>query len=206
MNNNTYFAAKTHTLLETHGDLLLSLAKGSIDFTLKENAPANVHLQHLAPELAENGACFVTLRRHKQLRGCIGSPEAWRPLATDVVANANRAAFHDPRFASLQQNEVEGLGLHISVLSPPEPFEFSDEADFYAKLKAGVDGLSIEDSGQRALFLPSVWEQLPDPHDFIRHLKIKAGLSPENWSDTLKAQRFIAAGTGADWADISLPD
>lgn len=206
MTTNSDFAEKTRALLETHGDLLLSLAKGSIAFTLKENAPAEVHLRHLAPELGENGACFVTLRKNKQLRGCIGSPEAWRPLATDVVANANRAAFHDPRFASLQQNEVEALDLHLSVLSAPEPFEFSDEADFYAQLNAGVDGLSIEDSGQKALFLPSVWEQLPEPKDFIRHLKIKAGLNPENWSDTLTAKRFIAAGTGADWDDISLPD
>ena len=75
-----------------------------------------------------------------------------------------------------------------------------------SKLQAGVDGLSIEDNGQKALFLPSVWEQLSDPKDFIRHLKIKAGLNPENWSDTLTAKRFIAAGTGADWDDISLPD
>ncbi|PHS79064.1 MAG: AMMECR1 domain-containing protein [Rhodospirillaceae bacterium] len=206
MTTNSDFAEATRALLKTHGALLLSLAKGSIDFTLKENAPAEVHLEHLAPQLAENGACFVTLRKDNLLRGCIGSPEAWRPLASDVVANANRAAFHDPRFASLQQNEAKGLDLHISVLSPPEPFEFNDEAEFYAKLQAGVDGLSIEDSGQKALFLPSVWEQLPEPKDFIRHLKIKAGLNPENWSETLTAKRFIAAGTGADWADISLPD
>ena len=139
------------------------------------------------------------------MRGCIGSPESWRPLGTDVVANANRAAFHDPRFDPLTKEETAALDIHISVLSPAEVFEFEDEADFMARLNAGIDGLVIEDKGCRALFLPSVWEQLPDPVQFVAHLKDKAGLAPNHWSDTFKAWRFIAASANADWDDISLP-
>jgi hypothetical protein len=137
------------------------------------------------------------------LRGCIGSPEAWRPLAADVVANANRAAFHDPRFGPLQKNETQALDLHISVLSPSQPFAFADQADFFAKLVPGTDGLIIEDCGHRALFLPSVWDQLPDPHQFVAHLMVKAGLPQDHWSETFKAWRFIAPGCGAEWVDIA---
>lgn len=143
------------------------------------------------------------LEKQGQLRGCIGSPEAWRPLATDVAQNAYRAAFHDPRFGPLKMDETPGLDLHISVLSPAHPFSFLDEGDLLYKLQPHVDGLIIEDQGRRALFLPSVWEQLPDPRQFLAHLKAKAGLGTEHWSDSFKAWRFIAAETGATWDDIS---
>ena len=148
------------------------------------------------------GACFVTLKKHGHLRGCIGSPEAWRPLATDVAENAFRAAFKDPRFAPLKAEEADQLDLHLSVLSLAEPFAFTDEADMIAKLRVGEDGLIIEDQGRRALFLPSVWAQLPDPAQFVAHLKTKAGLGASHWSATFKASRFIAAETGAAWSQI----
>lgn len=204
MSDDTDFAEKTRTLLKTHGDLLLSLAKSSIQHTLDHGDTAQVNLDNLSPDLKDIGACFVTLRKNRQLRGCIGSPEAWRPLGTDVVANANRAAFHDQRFGPLQKEEIEALDIHISVLSPSHPFEFKDEADFLANLNPGIDGLVIDDLGCRALFLPSVWDQLPDPVQFVAHLKVKAGLDQNHWSKTFKAWRFIAAETGADWDDISI--
>jgi len=203
MTDHDDFAVKTHALLDTYGDLMLSLAKASIVYTLDHGEPAGVNLETLPVPLHDIGGCFVTLRTHAQLRGCIGSPEAWRPLATDVVGNANRAAFHDPRFGPLQSEETQALDVHISVLSPSQPFAFADQADFFAKLRSGTDGLVIEDLGKRALFLPSVWDQLPDPQKFVAHLKIKAGLTQDHWSDTFKAWRFIASGCGAKWADIA---
>lgn len=201
-NQDTDFAARTHALLDKHGAYLLSLVRRSIEHTLETGDAWEVDIATVDPELAAVGACFVTLHKDGQLRGCIGSPEAWRPLATDVVQNAHRSAFHDPRFGPLRTQECAALDVHISVLSPAQPFEFSDEADMLAKLNAGSDGLIIEDMGRRALFLPSVWAQLPEPQAFLAHLKAKAGMSTDHWSADFKAWRFIAAEVGAPWADI----
>lgn len=196
------FAARTHALLDAHGDVLLDLVRRSIEHTWKTGEILHVDLATVPPALAAHGACFVTLNRHGQLRGCVGSPEAWQPLATDVVANANRAAFHDPRFAPLRADESDGLEVHISVLSPAEPFVFADEAELLATLVPGVDGLIIADGARRALFLPSVWKQLPTSEQFLAHLKAKAGMPPDHWSADFKAWRFIAAEVGATWEDI----
>ena len=196
------FAAKTRALLDAHGDVFLQIAKGSIEHGLSAHTPLTPAQDTLPPEMVETGACFVTLNKAGRLRGCIGSPEAWRPLATDVAENAFRAAFKDPRFAPLKADEADQLDIHLSVLSPAEPFAFSDEADLIAKLRVGEDGLIIEDQGRRALFLPSVWAQLPDPALFVAHLKTKAGLGATHWSDTFKGSRFIAAETGATWSEI----
>lgn len=144
------------------------------------------------PALAHPGACFVTLKRHGALRGCIGSPMAWRPLGEDVVDNAAKAAFGDPRFAPLSAPELDGLTLSVSVLTPPVPMRFDSELDLLGQLRPGVDGLIIEDGGRRALFLPSVWEQLPDPAQFLAHLKHKAGMAIDHWSPHFKASRFEA--------------
>lgn len=196
------FAAKTHALLDAHGDVFLQIAKHSIEHGLRHHTPLTLALDTLPSEMTEAGACFVTLNKGGRLRGCIGSPEAWRPLATDVAENAFRSAFEDPRFASLTLGETTELDIHISALSPAEPFAFVDQADLIAKLRIGEDGLIIEDLGRRALFLPSVWTQLPDPEAFLNHLKTKAGLGAAHWSNTFKAWRFIAAETGADWGHI----
>ena len=159
-------------------------------------------LSTLPAPLRETGACFVTLKKNGQLRGCIGSPEAHRPLGTDVSENAFRAAFHDPRFAPLGDEETEALNVHISVLSAAKPMTFASEADLLGQLIPGRDGLIIGDGGRRALFLPSVWAQLPEPQMFLNHLRAKAGLPADHWSDTFEAARFVAPETGADWGDI----
>lgn len=196
------FAARTTQLLDEHGALLLGLAKHSIEHALETGRPADVDLNALPAALRETGACFVTLKIDERLRGCIGSPEAHRPLGQDVTENAYRAAFHDPRFAPLSVEEADGLNVHISVLSAAKPMTFSGEADLLAQLEPGRDGLIIGDLGRRALFLPSVWAQLPDKRQFLSHLRAKAGLAADHWSDTFEASRFVAPETGADWPNI----
>lgn len=138
------------------------------------------------------GAVFVTLKKNGQLRGCIGSPMAWRPLLQDLAENAFKAAFADPRFPKVTAEELDTLTLSVSVLTPASPMSFTDEADMLAKLRPGIDGLIIEDQGRRALFLPSVWEQLPDKRQFLAHLKHKAGMPVDHWSDSFKASTFQA--------------
>ncbi|MBF0247529.1 MAG: AmmeMemoRadiSam system protein B [Alphaproteobacteria bacterium] len=196
------FSAKTRALLNAHGAKLLQLAKASIRHGLETGAPMPADPSALPADLSSVGACFVTLNKDGRLRGCIGSPEAYRPLGQDVTENAFRSAFRDPRFPPLDAGEAEALDIHISVLSPAHPFAFTDQADLLAKLRPGVDGLIIADGGRRALFLPSVWSQLPTPEQFLAHLKAKAGMRPDHWSDTFQAWRFIAAETGAKWDKI----
>ena len=109
-------------------------------------APGEYH-----PDLAQVGACFVTLNRKGKLRGCMGSPQASQVLVVDVAENAYSAAFKDTRFPNLTEDELAGLQLSLSVLSPSWPLVFTDEVDLTAQLRPGVDGLIIEDKGLRAL-------------------------------------------------------
>ncbi len=191
-NDGDDFGDATRALLERHGDELLKLAARSIQHGLEHGKPLPVRGSGLDPELNDTGACFVTLKMGGNLRGCIGTTEASRPLGVDVAENAYRAAFKDPRFPALTAKEMDRTDLSISVLSPQTPMRFSGEADFLAQLNPGIDGLIIEDKGRRALFLPSVWAQLPKPETFLEHLKLKAGLAKDHWSDGFRAWRFTA--------------
>ncbi len=192
------FETKTHSLLNEHGGTLLKLAAESIKHGLTTTKPLPVNLNKYTEALRVSGACFVTLKRGGQLRGCIGSAQARRPLVADVAENAFSSAFRDHRFKPLKPEELEGLELSISVLSPSSPMMVSDQDDLLAQLRPGVDGLIIEDKGKRALFLPAVWRQLPNPVQFLDHLKAKAGMPSTPVSPTFKAWRFIAAEIGVE--------
>jgi len=168
----------------------LRLARQSIQHGFECDGPLSVDLSEFPPELTVVRATFVTLEKQGALRGCIGSLTAVRPLVEDIVHNAYAAAFMDPRFPPVDQSELEALEIHLSVLSPSEPMQVASEADLIAQLHPGIDGLIIEDGGRRATFLPSVWESLPQPELFLRHLKQKAGLAPDHWSDRFKAYRY----------------
>lgn len=179
-------------LVREHGETLLGLAGTSIAHGLHHGRAIAIRPEDWAPDLNAPGAAFVTLSSGpgKELRGCVGSAAAWRPLVEDVADNAFRAAFGDSRFAPLSAAEMDGLSLSVTVLDAPKPLEVRDEADLLARLRPGIDGLILEDNGRRGLFLPSVWDVLPDPADFVAQLRLKAGLPPGYWSPTLKVLRF----------------
>ena len=172
-----------------HKRQLLTLAGESIRKGLCGESP-NVQAADYPEPLRVLRATFVTLHVESRLRGCIGTLEARQTLVEDVAGNAWSAAFRDTRFAALTWPEYERLDIHISVLSPPEPLRFSSEEELLAQLRPRVDGLIIEESHYRGTFLPSVWEQLPDPREFLRSLKHKAGLSPDYWSSRIRVQRY----------------
>jgi AmmeMemoRadiSam system protein A len=140
--------------------------------------------------LREPGACFVTLMQHGELRGCIGSLETRRAVLDDVKANAHAAAFADPRFAPLQREELRDLDIEVSLLSPLQPLIFSSEADALAQLQPNIDGVVFEYGFHRGTFLPQVWEQLPTPCEFLKHLKVKSGVPVNFWSDAIKLYRY----------------
>nr|NLI50333.1 AmmeMemoRadiSam system protein A [Propionibacterium sp.] len=140
--------------------------------------------------LGEPGATFVTLTKHGELRGCIGSLEAWRGVGEDVASNARAAAFRDPRFPPVRADEVADLRVEVSLLSPATPLTFVDEADAVAQLRPGVDGVILSAAGRRGTFLPQVWEQLPEPGLFLAHLKRKAGLPASYWGPDVRLERY----------------
>ncbi|MDP6389536.1 MAG: AmmeMemoRadiSam system protein B [Alphaproteobacteria bacterium] len=186
------FAERTRELLDHHGRTLIRLAAASIEHGLAHGTPVPLSGRRFDAELLRPGASFVSLHRNGELRGCIGSFVAHRPLVEDVAANGFSAAFKDPRFSPLDADERDELELSLSLLSAPIPIEFSDEADLLSKLRPDVDGVIVEDSGRRALFLPVVWKALPQPRDFLTRLKIKAGMAGDHWSEAFKAWRFVA--------------
>ncbi|CAK0738604.1 AmmeMemoRadiSam system protein A [Gammaproteobacteria bacterium] len=170
--------------------ILLDLARTAIDFGLTHGRPLVVVVQEYPPLLREARATFVTLHIKERLRGCIGSLEPHRPLAADVAHNAYAAAFLDHRFTPITSRELGLLDIHISILSLPVPMTFRSESDLLAQIRPGVDGLVLEEQGRRGTFLPSVWESLSNPQDFLSHLKLKAGLPPNHWSQTVRVARY----------------
>jgi len=155
---------------------LIALAQEAITRSVRRQALPSVDLDALSEDLQRDGASFVTLTKHGELRGCIGSLEARRPLVEDVRENAISAAFHDPRFPPVRPEELDDLCVEISVLSAPQPLSYDDPDDLIAKLRPGVDGVVVESGWNRATFLPQVWEKIPDPHQFMEYLCRKAYL------------------------------
>ncbi len=146
----------------------------------------------LAGALAEPGACFVTLQRGHRLRGCIGSIEARLPLGLDSALNARAATIGDTRFAPVEPSELPEIAIQLSILTRPEPLGVASRAELLAALVPGVDGLVLEERGQRATFLPAVWSQIREPESFVAHLELKAGLAAGSWSAARRAFRYRA--------------
>ena len=157
-----------------------------------------MHNVKIDPVMGGTGmrASFVTLHRQGELRGCIGHLEGVQPLVVDVAENAFAAAFRDPRFPPLAEPELAGLALHISVLTPATELEFESEQDLVAQLRPGIDGLILQEGAARGTFLPSVWESLPDPHQFLAQLKRKAGLPSDHWSERIRVFRYETEAFG----------
>ncbi len=87
-------------------------------------------------------------------------------------------------------DEWPDIKLSISILSEPSPLLVASEQDLKQQLNANVDGLILREGARSATFLPSVWEDLPDKEQFLSHLKQKAGLTADYWSDTLRFSRY----------------
>ena len=171
------------------GEILLPIARASIAGVLgqvHEAAEDAVWLQ-------EQAACFVTLTQQGQLRGCIGTIEAHRSLLEDIKHNAIAAAFKDTRFSPLTSDEFDETEIEVSLLSPMQKLEFSNEQEALVQLQPGVDGVVFEYAHYRSTFLPQVWEQLPDVDVFMAHLKHKAGLTPDFWADHVKLFRYTVS-------------
>jgi len=175
---------------------LLGVARDSIRHGLEQYRPLAVDPARYPASLQQERAAFVTLTEEGRLRGCIGHLEACQALVRDVADNAFAAAFRDPRFAPLSAAELDRIHIHVSVLSPPEPLDIRSELQLLKVVRPGMDGLILGEGLHRGTFLPSVWESLPDPRQFLAHLKMKAGLAPEYWSELIKVWRYTTESFG----------
>lgn len=166
---------------------VLKVAKASIIASINQEE----FIPHKIPAvLTQFGASFVTLKLNGELRGCIGSVYPTKPLILDIIDNAKNAAFQDPRFEPLTVEELEGLEISVSILSAIERIDFKDERDLLSKIHP--HGVILVERDKRAVYLPVVWEQLPDKEIFLNSLKEKAGLPPNYFSRTIEAYKFDA--------------
>ena len=156
------------------GQELLRQARAAINGVLN-NQPCPDPLNE-SITLQSPGASFVSLYKQGTLRGCIGTLDAARPLLEDVRSNAIAAAFRDQRFYPVEQAELLLIKIEVSLLSPPQALHFNDEAHLLSQLKPDRDGIILRCGRHQATFLPQVWKQLPNPADFLHHLKLKSGL------------------------------
>jgi uncharacterized protein len=156
-------------------EILLSLARAAIKSSFL-NEKVDTSFAKAYPELQEQGACFVTLTQDGQLRGCIGSIIAHRPLYEDIIHNARSAAFKDPRFIPLGEDDLDKTVIEVSVLTAPQYLEYEDSTDLKKKIKVGIDGVILKQENYQATFLPQVWEELSEFELFFSHLCQKAGL------------------------------
>jgi AmmeMemoRadiSam system protein A len=161
-------------------DIVIALAKASILVAL--NQPEDFDLEGALkayPRLKENGAAFVTLNTepNDQLRGCIGSLQAYRPLYKDIISNAQSAALHDPRFTPLTPEELKHIKVEVSILSEPEVLLYKDVDDLRTKITPFKDGVVLKLGSYQATYLPQVWEQLPNFDAFFSSLCLKANLT-----------------------------
>jgi len=185
--------------------MLLSIALESINSGLQHGRPAQLHIPDYPPSLTAQRASFVTLKHGDTLRGCIGTLDVRSSLVESIADNAYAAAFSDPRFPALGAAEVNDLNLEVSVLGPLEPIAVTTEQALLDQLIPGEAGWVLQDNGHRGTFLPSVWESLREPADFLRHLKMKAGLTPDYWSETLQIWCYTTESFAAAVTDIAAP-
>ena len=184
-------------MLQREGARIFRAAAQSVGYSIKNGKPPKVDLSSFPAVMHENRATFITINKNGQLRGCIGTIQAHQPLIADVVENAYKAAMKDPRFPPIQEDETAQLELSISLLSRFTEMSFSNEADFLGQLRPKIDGLIIADQGKRSVFLPQVWESIPETTEFVARLKQKAGLPIDHWSDNFQAWRFTAISVKA---------
>ncbi len=169
-----------------HSDFVIGLCKTVIK-SVFDKKPLTILYPQVFDEL---GACFVTLEQNGQLRGCIGSLIAHRPLVNDLAENAKNAAFNDTRFRPVNADDANHLKVNVSLLSNPRQITFSGEEDLLEKITPYLDGIIIRDGNRQSTFLPSVWEQIPDKQEFLKALKQKAGFSADYFSPTFEAYRY----------------
>jgi MEMO1 family protein len=160
-------------------ELMENIAKQAVETYVKEGK--RIIAGDVPDALKKRLACFVTLNDENDLRGCIGTIEPVDKLYESIIDNAISAATRDPRFSPVTKDELKGLKYEVSVLSAPKDIRFSSKDELFEKIRDR--GVIISKSGQRAVYLPQVWEHFTSAESFLSSLCRKAGLGSGEWKD-----------------------
>jgi AmmeMemoRadiSam system protein A len=171
----------TEPLTEAEKRILLQLAREALERGVNRQSLPRLDQTNLTPALRAQGASFITLTKHGQLRGCVGALEPYQPLVDDVREHAIAAALQDYRFPPVQPNELPKIEIEVSRLTIPTPLDYTSSEDLLARLHPGLDGVLLRDGSRRATFLPQVWEQIPDKVEFLSQLCAKMGAARDLW-------------------------
>ncbi|MGC8651041.1 MAG: AmmeMemoRadiSam system protein A [Minisyncoccia bacterium] len=167
----------------TNQKYLLQIARKTIEKYSLNGSLLELDDTDFDSELLVKRATFVTLTKNNELRGCMGELEAHKPLYQSVIDNSLASAFLDPRFSPITHDELTDLKIEISILSPLKKLALNNTQKLLKYLQEKRPGLLIKKNGFQATFLPQVWEELPNPKDFLSQLCLKAGLPQEQWQN-----------------------
>jgi AmmeMemoRadiSam system protein A len=168
-------------LTDNEKKTLLLLARETLEQGVRQQALPPLDDTNLTPTLRAEGASFVTLTKHGELRGCIGSLEPHQSLVEDVRERTVQAALHDYRFSPVQPVELPRIKIEVSRLTKPTALDYASADDLLLKLHPGIDGVILRDGLRRATFLPQVWQQIPQPVEFLSQLCAKMGAPRDLW-------------------------
>jgi len=171
-------------LKKEEGEELLRAAREAISHYFEFNEEPSILKGVDLDKYQEARGVFVTLRKERELRGCIGFPLPLYPLGKAVVKAAIAAAFDDPRFVPLTKEEFGEVELELSVLTVPEKIEVKDSSEYLEKIKVGRDGLIIKFGMNSGLLLPQVPEEQGwGIEEYLDGICMKAGLAPGTWKE-----------------------
>jgi hypothetical protein len=166
---------------------LLAIARKSILDYVKNGNVTEISVDNDNDNPAEKQGCFVTIKLHENLRGCIGCFTSETPLCQTVQEFAIAAASRDPRFYPLHSNELNDITIEISVLSSLVKIESFDE------IQVGTHGMYIEKNMYRGVLLPQVATEYGwDKTTFLAQTCLKAGLEPDAWKSGADIYIFSA--------------
>ncbi len=137
---------------------LLRLARQGLEAAVRGQAAPTLADQGRTPALQKPGCSFVTLTEQGELRG-----------------------WHDYRFIPVTPDELPNIEIEVSVLTEPAPLEYATPEELLRRLRPHVDGVVLRQGLSRATFLPQVWENVPEPEQFLALLCQKLGARPDAW-------------------------
>ncbi|MBI4935484.1 MAG: AmmeMemoRadiSam system protein A [Actinobacteria bacterium] len=195
----------TEPLTDEELDILVAVAERSVWEVVAHHRPWRPVADGYPPALRAPGAAFVSLHRDGRLAGCIGVLTTDVPLVVTVADRASAAAVNDPRFRPVDPLDLPRLDVEVSVLTPSVPLPVESYAELLSTVRPGVDGITVHAGRHRATMLPTVWNDLIAPADFIAAVWRKAGLTPGDWPRGIEVQRYRTQTHGHSGRGVHAP-
>jgi len=173
------------------GEILVKTARRVVTEYLNSRTKAKLD-EKFEASFSFNSGVFVTLNNQMGLRGCVGFPLPDKKLYNALVDAAIASATEDPRFPSVNTQELDEITFEVTVLTPPEVIHVSDTKEYPSQIKVGRDGLIVKRGFNSGLLLPQVpieyrWTE----EEFLSHTCEKAGLPKDCWRDKeTQVQKF----------------